>query len=78
MRTCVKVLALAGLLAGVLLPGAFSPAAEYSALWGREGEVWTPQGRLPDFSFAGCHCGEEPIPTVPLCLDERSGRAGTV
>lgn len=44
MRTCMKVLALAGLVAGVLLPGAFSLAAEYSALWGREGEVWTPQG----------------------------------
>ena len=37
---------------------------EYSALWGRGGEKWTPQSRLPDFSFAGYHCGEKPLPTV--------------
>ena len=38
---------------------------EYSALWGKNGEKWTPQSRLPDFSYAGYHCGEKPLPTLP-------------
>jgi hypothetical protein len=41
-----------------------SLAAEPSDLWGRSGEKWTPQSRLPDFSFAGYHCGEAPLPTL--------------
>jgi hypothetical protein len=40
-------------------------AAENSVLWGRAGEAWTPQSRLPDFSFAGYHCGEQPLPDLP-------------
>lgn len=39
--------------------------AEVSALWGQAGERWTPQSRLPDFSFAGYHRGEAPLPTLP-------------
>ncbi len=39
--------------------------AETSDLWGANGEHWTPQSRLPDFSYAGYHCGEAPIPNVP-------------
>lgn len=34
----------------------------YSALWGEYGEKWTPQSRLPDFSFAGYHSGEKTPP----------------
>jgi hypothetical protein len=37
----------------------------YSELWGKDGERWTPQSRLPDFSFAGYHCGENPLPALP-------------
>lgn len=40
-------------------------AAETSDLWGEHGEKWTPQSRLPDFSYAGYHCGEQPLPTLP-------------
>jgi hypothetical protein len=36
-----------------------------SDLWGANGERWNPAGRLPDFSFAGYHCGEAPLPDVP-------------
>lgn len=36
----------------------------YSELWGEAGERWSPQSRLPDFSYAGYHCGEAPLPTV--------------
>lgn len=39
---------------------------EYSALWGEKGEEWTPQSRLPDFSFAGYHSGEKAIPDVTV------------
>ena len=41
----------------------------YSELWGRNGETWSPQGRLPDFSFAGYHCGEDPLPRVKAVTD---------
>ncbi len=37
-------------------------AQSYSELWGKNGEKWTPDSRLPDFSFAGYHFGEDPIP----------------
>ena len=40
------------------------PAAQHSELWGERGEKWTPQSRLPDFSFAGYHCGEKSLPDV--------------
>ena len=38
---------------------------EFSLLWGEDGAAWEPAGRLPDFSFAGYRCGEDPIPDVP-------------
>lgn len=37
-------------------------ANEYSLLWGRDGERWDPRGRLPDFSYAGYHRGEQELP----------------
>lgn len=49
-------------------PQATAPAADaykVSKLWGREGEVWLNEGRLPDFSYAGYHSGETPIPDYP-------------
>lgn len=36
---------------------------QYSGLWGRAGEHWTPESRLPDFSYAGYRRGEETLPT---------------
>lgn len=47
-------------MAALLLLGG-SAAAQTSALWGEDGERWTPEGRLPDFSFAGYRRGEEPF-----------------
>ena len=52
------------LVMGLALPLAGRPA-EYSALWGRNGEAWTPQSRLLDFSWAGYHCGDCALPTLP-------------
>ena len=34
-------------------------------MWGEHGERWTTESRLPDFSFAGYHRGDQPIPDVP-------------
>ncbi len=36
--------------------------AETSRLWGLNGERWEPDGRLPDYSYAGYHRGEQPLP----------------
>ncbi|HEX6718765.1 MAG TPA: glycosyl hydrolase family 28-related protein, partial [Pyrinomonadaceae bacterium] len=36
-----------------------------SDLWGVNGERWNPRSRLPDFSYAGYHSGETPLPKVP-------------
>ena len=41
-----------------------SARAETSALWGTNGELWSASSRLPDFSYAGYHCGEAPLPDV--------------
>ncbi len=30
-----------------------------SRLWGKQGELWSPESRLPDFSFAGYRWGQE-------------------
>jgi hypothetical protein len=49
-------------LAGLAL--SLAARAETSDLWGAAGERWTPQSRLPDFSYAGYHCGEAPLPNV--------------
>jgi hypothetical protein len=40
-------------------------AAQYSRLWGENGEPWSPQSRLPDFSHAGYQRGERPLPVAP-------------
>jgi hypothetical protein len=44
----------------------------HSALWGENGEKWTPESRLPDFSFAGYHCGEKPPPEVEVATNVRT------
>ena len=46
-----------------------NPARKASDLWGETGENWNPRNRLPDFSYAGYHMGERPIPTVPVWKD---------
>lgn len=48
---------------------ASAPAAEYSQLWGRHGELWQAGSRLPDFSFAGYHRGDDPLPNVEVVTD---------
>ena len=38
--------------------------SETSRLWGVGGERWDRRGRLPDFSYAGYHRGERPLPAL--------------
>ena len=45
--------------------GASVSSCAYSSLWGAAGERWKPDGRLPDFSYAGYRAGETKIPAPP-------------
>ncbi len=52
-------------------------AARHSALWGHHGERWSPASRLPDFSYAGYHRGESPLPErKPDCSVKDFGAKG--
>ena len=72
MRLCIHIL-LVGLLVTWCLPipVATTPVAgcSYSSLWGVNGDKWTPNGRLPDFSYAGYHAGEAALPVLPVRWD---------
>ena len=48
-----------------------APPGVNSELWGAAGERWQPEGRLPDFSFAGYRRGEAAIPTPPATHNVR-------
>lgn len=51
--------------------------AEASRLWGTAGELWEADGRLPDFSYAGYHRGERPLPERrPDCSVKDFGAVG--
>ena len=39
---------------------------ETSLLWGNNGELWNPLGRIADFSYAGYHSGNDPLPDIPV------------
>lgn len=64
-------IATAGVLVGQLV-AAKAAAPTYSALWGRKGERWTADSRLPDFSYAGYRRGEKPLPTRKPQADVKS------
>lgn len=61
-------------LSRLVLAASFSACsplpAEVSQLWGASGEKWTPESRLPDFSYAGYRRGEESfrIPTASISV----------
>lgn len=44
----------------------------YSDLWGQAGERWSPQSRLPDFSFAGYRTGTVALPTPAIVSNVKS------
>src|SRR5215207_1093348 len=52
-------------------------AASVSSLWGERGEKWTETSPLPDFRYAGYHCGRDPIPEPAVVADvKKHGAAG--
>ncbi|HEX7652733.1 MAG TPA: glycosyl hydrolase family 28-related protein [Verrucomicrobiae bacterium] len=63
IRTCIA-------LAACLINGWTSQAGT-SALWGTNGELWSATSRLPDFSHAGYHQGEVPLPQLPPGVNVR-------
>jgi hypothetical protein len=53
------------LLVALLAPVAARAATPaYSELWGERGEKWSASGQLPDYSHAGYHRDERPLPEV--------------
>ncbi len=60
---------LTGVLAGVALSAPLE--CTRSSFWGVDGEKWKPEAILPDFSYAGYHGGEAPIPSAPSEYDLR-------
>ncbi|KAL4458884.1 hypothetical protein ABPG75_013749 [Micractinium tetrahymenae] len=42
---------------------------QYSWLWGREGELWSPTGRMPDYSYTGYMANEASIPDYPTMFN---------
>lgn len=58
-----------GAAGAAVLLAATGAAAQTSALWGAHGELWAPESRLPDFSHAGYHEGEAPLPEPPVAAN---------
>ena len=63
---------LAGAFLFFVLAIAPGVSAATSELWGVHGELWNVQSRLPDFSYAGYHCGESSLPSVPPGVSVKS------
>ena len=59
----IRKLSLLGVLCTLCMSAV---CGEISALWGKNGERWNPDSRLPDYSFAGYHSGEKEIPKVAV------------
>lgn len=63
------------LLLSLAIPPGFAlprASAATSALWGERGEYWSPQSRLPDFSYAGYQRGEVAIPNPGVTANVRN------
>lgn len=54
------------------LIGTSAFAEVYSELWGKAGERWSADSRLPDFSFAGYQAGEQTLPAPEVRADVRA------
>src|SRR6266511_181221 len=65
LKTTVGLLLFVSALAWAARAANVSTLRAYSSLWGVSGEKWNPEGRLPDFSYAGYHAGEAALPTAP-------------
>ena len=59
-------------LSGLVLASVVCQGQQYSGLWGENGENWSPESRLPDFSHAGYRDGEAVLPQIPQVLNVRN------
>lgn len=51
---------------------ASAAAPGLSPYWGAAGELWTPAGKLMDWSFAGYRQGNEPLPTPNVTISYKA------
>jgi len=51
-----------GFVLVISLCASLAGAQQFSRLWGESGELFDPEGRLPDFSYAGYAFGDRPLP----------------
>jgi hypothetical protein len=56
---------------GTFLFPDLATAAQTSDLWGTNGKLWEPAGRITDYSFAGYRTGNVKIPTLAQTTDVR-------
>ena len=70
LSLAVWTLAVLSLIAGPLRAEPVS-GHQCSELWGENGELWTPHSRLPDFSHAGYHEGDDPLPQPAVVCSVR-------
>ncbi|MCS7237367.1 MAG: glycoside hydrolase family 55 protein [Thermoguttaceae bacterium] len=79
-RTCVLWLCFCVHLSAILFvhgnPARADEEAQFSRLWGKMGENWRPDSRLPDLSQAGYRRGMEPyrIPTARVSIRDFGAR----
>lgn len=58
-----------------LVPQASAADKERSQLWGEGGQQWDRAGRLTDFSYAGYHRGECPLPELSPAANIKANHA---
>lgn len=61
-QACLTALCVLGMLTAAATTACLAEDVVVSPLWGSSGQAWKPDGRLPDFSYAGYHSGERPLP----------------
>lgn len=66
----VAILALGGIYVLEQTSSAPGPS-RHSELWGKNGEKWRADGRLPDFSYAGYGMGNRDVPRPPVAANVR-------
>jgi hypothetical protein len=68
MSMHIRILPVAAVIC-LIQSGVFAQA--HSHLWGEHGEQWSPESRLPDFSFAGYRRGETGLPSLEVTHNVR-------
>ena len=62
LPTVSSIVALLAFMQIALVGPASAQNCQYSPYWGKNGELWNPNGPLKDYSHVGYHGGNDPIP----------------